>query len=135
MIRGVIGRVFWGVWLGCFMVAAAQLPPEILMDKYLLRAGRLMEAKYPKGALVMMNKIVALQKEHGLTLPNGFHFRYAKVAMASGSVQDAIDAVNTYLLGAGREGHNAACRYVHYMVHCTLKGAGWPTSRSHRKSR
>ena len=32
-------------------------------------------------------------------------------------------------------GANAACRHALYMVHCILKGAGWPTSRSHRKSR
>ena len=90
--------------MGCFAAAAAQLPPEILVDRYLLRADRLMEAKDPKGALEMMGKIVALQKEHGLTLPEEFHFKYAKVVLSAGLVQDAIDAMNTYLLEAGREG-------------------------------
>ena len=104
MTKRVIGSGFFGIWLGCFTAVSVQLPPEILVDRYLFRAERLMDAKDPKGALVMMNKIVTLQKEHSLTLPDGFHFRYAKVAMASGSVQDAIDAVNTYLLVAGREG-------------------------------
>ena len=103
-MRGVIGTVFLGVWLGWGTGAAAQLPPEIQVDRYLLRAERLMEAKDPKGALEMIDKIVALQKEHGLTLPNEFHFQHAKVAMSAGSVQDALDAVNTYLLAAGREG-------------------------------
>ena len=55
MIRRVIGRVCVAVWLGC--ITAGQLPPEIL-DRYLLRADRLMEAKDPKGALEV---IVALQ--------------------------------------------------------------------------
>ena len=29
MTKRVIGSVFFGIWLGCFTVAAAQLPPEI----------------------------------------------------------------------------------------------------------
>ena len=68
MIRRVIGRVCVAVWLGCIAATAGQLPPEIQVDRYLLRADRLMEAKDPKGALEVMGKIVALQKEHGLTL-------------------------------------------------------------------
>ena len=104
MTKGLIARVWFGIWLGCFTAAAAQLPPEILVDRYLLRADRLMEAEDPTGALEVMGEIVALQKEHGLTLPEEFHFKYAKVTLSAGLVQDAIDAVNKYLLGAGREG-------------------------------
>ena len=51
-----------------------------------------------------MGKIVALQKEHGLTFPEEFHFKRAKVAFSAGEVQEAVDAVHTYLLKAGREG-------------------------------
>ena len=104
MTREVIGSVFLGVWLGCIAATAGQLPPEIQVDRYLLRADRLMEAKDPKGALEVMGKIVALQKEHGLTLPEEFHFKHAKVAFSAGEVQEAVDAVHTYLLKAGREG-------------------------------
>ena len=104
MTRRVIGRVCVAVWLGCFAATAGQLPPEIQVDRYLLRADRLMEAKDPKGALEVMGKIIALQKEHGLTLPDEFHFKHAKVAFSAGEVQEAVDAVHTYLLKAGREG-------------------------------
>ena len=104
MAKGVIGRVVLGIWLGCLTVTAAQLPPEIMMDRYLLRAERLMEAKDPKGALELMGKIVALQKEHGLTFPEEFHFKHATVALSAGAMQEAIDAVSTYLVEAGREG-------------------------------
>ena len=103
MAREVIGRIVLAVWLGC-VTAAAQLPPEIQVDRYLLRADRLMEAKDPQGALELMGKIVALQKEHGLTFPEEFHFKRAKVAFSAGEVQEAVDAVHTYLLKAGREG-------------------------------
>ena len=104
MTMRVLGGVVLGVWLGYLPAAAAQLPPEIQVDRYLLRAERLLEAKDPKGALELMGKIIALQKEHGLTLPGEFHFKHAKVALGAGSLQDALDAVNTYLLDAGREG-------------------------------
>ena len=103
MTRGVIGRVVLGVWLGC-VTAAAQLPPEIMVDRYLLRAERLMEAQDPKGALELMGKIVALQEEHGLTFPREFHFKHAQMALLAGAVQEAIDAVSMYLVEAGREG-------------------------------
>ena len=105
MTRRVIGSVFFGIWLGCF-TAAAQLPPEIMVDRYLLQAERLMESKDPKGALELMGKIVALRKEHGLILPNEFHFKYAEVALSAGEVQEALEAVNTYLLKAGRGSKN-----------------------------
>ena len=104
MTRGVLGSVVLGVLLGGVTAATAQLPPEILVDRYLLRAERMMEAKDPKGALELMGKIIALQKEHDLTFPEEFHFKHAKVALSAGAVQEAIDAVHTYLVEAGREG-------------------------------
>ena len=101
---GVIGRVGFGVWLGCFTAAGAQLPPDVMVDKYLLQAKMLSEEKDHKGALEAMDRIVALQKEHGLTLPEAFPFHYAQTALAAGAVQAAIDSVNRYLSAAGREG-------------------------------
>ena len=84
--------------------ALAQLPPEIMVDRYLLRAERLLEAKDHEGALDMMSKIRALQNEHDLTVPEEFHFKYAQVAFSAGSLQAAVDSVNKYLAAAGREG-------------------------------
>ena len=103
MTRGVIGRVVVGAWLGCVTAAAAQLPPEVLVDKYLLEAKMLSEEKDHKGALEAMDRIVALQEEHNLTLPEEFPFHYAQIALAAGSVQAAIDWTNRYLSAAGRE--------------------------------
>ena len=104
MTRGVIGRVVLGVWLGFVTAAAAQLPPDVMVDKYLLQAGMLSEEKDHKGALEAMDRILALQKEHDLTLPEAFPFQYAQTAFAAGSVQATIDSVNRYLTAAGREG-------------------------------
>ena len=103
-MRRVIGWSWIVVWLGCLTLSAAQLPPDVLVDKYLLQAQMLSEEKDHKGALEAMDRIVALQKEHNLTLPEDFAFRYAKTALATGSVQAAIDSANRYLSVAGKEG-------------------------------
>ena len=104
MTRGVLGRIVLGVWLAGVTVAAVQLPPEVLVDKYLLQAQMLSDEQDHKGALEAMDRIVALQEEHNLTLPEAFSFYYAQTALAAGSVQAAIDAVIRYLAVAGREG-------------------------------
>ena len=86
------------VFLSLFAVASAQLPPEIIADKYLLQAEQLLEKKDYIAALNVMDKAIALQKEHNLTLPVEFPFKYAQVAFAVGSIQIALDSVNKYLL-------------------------------------
>ena len=103
MIERVIGSVWVAFWLGFFPVAAAQLPPEVMVDRYLLQTERLMAKKDHEGAFEIIKKIAALQKEHDLTLPDEFHFRSAKVAFSAGSLQVAKESVNKYLTAAGRE--------------------------------
>ena len=102
-MRGVIGSVVVAICLGGFTVAA-QLPPEIMADRYLVEAEQLIAKKDYGAAREVMNKIVALQKEHNFTLPDEFHFKYAQVALSAGSFRAAIDSVNKYLGTAGREG-------------------------------
>ena len=104
MTKRTLGSVCVAVWLGCFTAAAGQLPPDVLVDKYLLQARMLNEEKDHKGALEAMDRILALQKEHDLTLPKAFPFQYAQMAFAAGSVQATIDSANRYLTAAGREG-------------------------------
>ena len=103
-MRGLIGSVLVAVLLGSFTEAAAQLPPEIMADRYLVQAERLMNEKDYKAALEAMEKIVALQKEHDLKLPDEFHFKYAQIAISAGLLDAAIDAVSRYLVAAGRTG-------------------------------
>ena len=81
-----------------------QLPPEMRLDEYLMEAEMLSEEKDHKGALEALDRIVALQKEHDLKLPEDFAFRYAQTALAAGSYQAAIDSANGYLSVVGREG-------------------------------
>ena len=86
--------------------SAGSLSPEMLLDKYLLEAEMLTGEKDHAGALEAMERVQALQQENGLTLPETFPFQFAQTAMAAGSFQAAIDAVNQYLSAAGREGEH-----------------------------
>ena len=90
--------------LGFFTVASAQLPPEIMVDKHLIQADQLHAKEDYAGALKVMEKIIALQKEHNLTLSDEFHFKYARVALSADSIKTAFEAVNKYLSATGREG-------------------------------
>ena len=83
---------------------AAQLPPEIMVDRHLVRVDRHLAADDPGAALEAMNEILALQEEHDLDLGPDFSFRYARVAFAAGRTETAIASLNEYLVAAGREG-------------------------------
>ena len=74
------------------------------VDRYLVQVERLVEEKDHESARGVLYKIVALQKEHDLTLPGEFHFRYAQVALSAGSLNIAKDSVEKYLTEAGRQG-------------------------------
>ena len=82
----------------------AQLPPEIMVDRHLVRAERLLAGEDFGAALAEMDAIIALQKKHDLALPDEFGFKYAEVALAAGRAGAAIDSLNDYLLAAGRSG-------------------------------
>ena len=62
--------------------ALAQLPPDIMVDRHLVRAERLLAGEDFGAALAEMDAIVALQEKHDLQLPDEFDFKYAEVAFA-----------------------------------------------------
>ena len=84
--------------------ALAQLPPDIMIDRHLVRAERLLAGEDFGAALAEMDAIIALQEKHDLALPDEFDFKYAEVAFAAGRTGAAIDSLNDYLLAAGRSG-------------------------------
>ena len=85
-----------------------QLPPEILADSHLLRAEQAIRDGDKDRARAEIDKITRLQRENELELPEEFHFRCAKTAAAAGLPQPALEAIEKYLLSAGR----AAPHYV-----------------------
>ena len=99
MISGVLILILWGA-----APALAQLPPEIQADSYLLRAEQAIDEGDQARARDEIDKIIFLQKEHELDLPDAFHFRYAKAAFATDLSEQAHEAVVKYLNLTGREG-------------------------------
>ena len=127
-MRGVISSVVVSVALGGFTVVAAQLPPEIMMDRYLLRAERLMAEEDNAAALDVMREIVALQRQHDLTLPDDFHFKYAQLADLEDLPEQALGSVVKYLAAAGREGqHYVEALELMNKVQVAASCKGWNT--------
>ena len=81
-----------------------ELPPEILIDRRLIRVDRLLARDDYRAAHDVMNEIVALRREHALALAPDFSFQYAQVAFAAGLAETAVASLNEYLLTAGRDG-------------------------------
>ena len=81
-----------------------ELPPEILIDRRLVRVDRLLARDDHGAAHDVMNEVLALQREHEVALPAEFPFRYAQVAFAAGLPETAVTSLNDYLLAVGREG-------------------------------
>ena len=75
-----------------------------MADKHLIHAELLYAAKDYAEAFNVMEQIIALQKEHGLTLSDEFHFKYAQVALAADSTRIALESVTRYLSATGDEG-------------------------------
>ena len=75
-----------------FAVASAQLPPKVIADKYLIQAEQLLEKQDYEAALNLVEKILALQKEHNLTLSDNLYFKDAVAQLLD--KKDYITALN-----------------------------------------
>lgn len=85
---------------------SAQLPPDIQADRYLVRAERQIEQQDYSAAKESMDRILRLQQEHGLEVPEEFFFRYAEVVERLGLYDEAIVSVTKYLTLVGRSGNH-----------------------------
>ena len=80
-----------------------ELPPEILADKYLRQAEQLVREKDYEGARQALEKLEALQQEHGLEPDPEDHFRYARIWSEAGAPERAMEEAVRYLQIRGRE--------------------------------
>ena len=80
-----------------------ELPPEILADKYLRQAEQLVREKDYEGARQALEKLEALQQEHGLEPDPEDHFRYARIWSEVGAPERTMEAAVRYLQIRGRE--------------------------------
>ena len=83
---------------------AAQLPPDIEADRYLVEAERHIGTGDHASAKVALDRILALQAAHELVLPEAFWFQYAQVAYQAGLDEAVVEAATRYLTTVGREG-------------------------------
>ena len=84
----------------------AQLPPEIQADRYLMQAEEKIGKQDFAAAKAALDRILDLQEEHGLAIPEAFYFRYAEVSERVGLYQEAVESVTRYLTMAGRDGEH-----------------------------
>ena len=97
-----------------------------MADKYLLQAEQAIREEDYEGARAAMEKILSLQAEHDLTLPEEFHFKYAQVAALEDLPEQALEAVVKYLAAAGREGqHYVEALELMNTVQAAASCKGW----------
>ncbi len=82
---------------------AVQLPPEMEADRFLLQAESAIEEQDFERAKTTMDRILELQAEHDLVLPEQFPFRYAQVLERLGLYDEAMVAATRYLTSVGRD--------------------------------
>ena len=113
-MRNVLVYLRWraalpGLLLACITAgefAIAQLPPAILADRYLVQAERELDSGDPAAAVETLNRIVELEAEHGLEIPDVFWFRRAEAAHAARLHDLAIESVVRYFEISGQEGEH-----------------------------
>ena len=91
-------------------LALVQFPPAIMADRYLVQAERELAGGDPGAAVEPLNRIVALQAEHGLETPKAFWFKRAKTAHEARLLDLVIESVVRYveITGQGGEHYVAA---------------------------
>ena len=83
---------------------AAQLPPDMEAERFLLEAERHIGTGDQAAAQAALDRILVLQAAHELVLPEAFWFQYAQVAYQAGRYGAAEEAATRYLTTVGREG-------------------------------
>lgn len=112
---------------GPAIVSAQELPPEIQVDLYLVRAERQAQSGDFLAALESLDIVLALQANHGLETPVELWFRHARVALGADYPQTAIASVTRYLQEAGQVGeqYTAALRLLD-RAHVRAEGTAAP---------
>lgn len=83
--------------------ASFELPPEIEADRYLRQAEQAVRDGNAESARTAMERLEALQQEHGLEPEPEDHYRYAVAWEAAGERQRAMAAAARYLRLGGRD--------------------------------
>ena len=84
-------------------ISAQELPPEIQVDRLMVQVERQMASEQYGAALRTLDRILALQAEHDLELPEAFWMKRAEAAVGAEDYLEAIESATRYLEAAGRE--------------------------------
>ena len=90
------------------IAAGQELPPDIQIDLYLVRADRQVQSQDYGAALATLDVVLALQATNGMETPAELWFKHAQVALDAGYPETAIMSVVRYLQEAGRQGEHYA---------------------------
>ena len=82
----------------------AQLPPEVELDRHMLKAQTALAAGNLLSVHDSLMRIEKLQEEHGVEIPADFLFLKARLHLATEMHEEAIKAVTEYLTRTGRDG-------------------------------
>ena len=85
---------------------SAELPPAIQADRHLMHAERQIGDGDYAAALASLDRILALQAEHDLAIPDAFWFTHGQVSQEAGLHAQAVESVTRYLVGAGQGGEH-----------------------------
>ncbi len=93
--------------LGLAAPAATQeLPPDVQLDRLMVQADRQIAGEQFGAALRTLDRILELQEQHDLELPDPFWMKRAEVGVGAGNHLEAMAAATRYLELAGREGEH-----------------------------
>ena len=89
-------------------MGAVQLPQEIQADLYLREAGQAVREGDRAAAREALERVAALQRDHGLELAPEDHYRYASAWEAVGEPERAMESAVRYLQLQGRAAEHYA---------------------------
>lgn len=92
--------------LGPSVAAGQELPPEVQVDLYLVRAERHIQNQNWSAALEALDIVLLLQADGGMETPAELWFTHARAALEAGFPDAAITSATRYLQEAGRQGES-----------------------------
>ena len=98
-----------GLLLACFAageLAIAQLPPAIMLDRYLRQAENELTGGDAAAALAALDRVLDLQSESGLEIPERAWFWHAQAAHGTGNPALALESLVRYFEVSGQGGED-----------------------------
>ena len=116
------------VAVAAWPAGSAELPPAIQADRHLMQAERQIGDGDYAGALASLDRILALQAEHDLAIPDAFWFKHGQVSQEAGLHAQAVESIIRYLVEVGQGGE-------HYVAALELLDVAEAAAEAEREAR